>query len=159
MAETIYIETTIPSLYVARPSAQLVEAARQRLTKIWWDDNRSEYDLVCSQTVIDECARGEAEMADNRIALLDGVPLLELTNEVLNVAQDLVNREIIPTKAADDAVHIAVASVHEIDYLLTWNCKHIANPHNWRRISDCLSAHGYRASVICTPEDLIGDDS
>ncbi len=159
MPESIYIETTIPSLYVARPSSLLVEAARQQLTKIWWDDHRSDYSLVCSQTVVDECSRGEAEMADRRIAILDSVPLLELSNDVLAIAQDLIERQIIPTKAADDAVHIAVASVHRIDYLLTWNCKHIANPHNWRRISDCLSAHGYRPSVICTPEDLIGDDN
>lgn len=159
MPESIYIETTIPSLYVARPSAQLVEAARQQLTKIWWDDHRSDYELVCSQTVIDECGRGDIEMAHKRLELLDSLPLLELSTEVLTISQDLVNREIIPMKAADDAVHIAVASVHQIDYLLTWNCKHIANPHNWRRISDCLSVHGFRASVICTPEELIGDDN
>jgi predicted nucleic acid-binding protein len=157
--ESIYIETTIPSLYVARPSGRLVEAARQQLTRMWWDDHRFDYTLVCSQTVLDECARGETDMADKRIALLDSVPLLELSPEILTVSRDLVIRGIIPTKAADDAVHIAVASVHEIDYLLTWNCKHIANPHNWRRISDCLTAHGYRASVICTPEELLGDDN
>jgi len=97
-------------------------------------------------------------MAARRIALLDFVPLLDLSPEVLAISRQLVDREIIPMKAADDAVHIAVASVHEIDYLLTWNCKHIANPHNQRRISDCLSDHGYRSSVICTPEELIGDD-
>lgn len=98
-------------------------------------------------------------MADKRTALLDSVPLLELSPEILTVSQDLVSRGIIPMRAADDALHIAVASVHEIDYLLTWNCKHIANPHNWRRISDCLTTHGFRASVICTPEELIGDDN
>lgn len=98
-------------------------------------------------------------MADRRINLIKSLPLLELSSEVLTIAQDLVTRDIIPTKSADDAVHIAVASIHKIDYLLTWNCKHIANPHNWRRISDCLFSHGYRASVICTPEDLIGDDN
>ena len=159
MAETVYVETTIPSLYVARPSGQLVEAARQRLTRIWWDQHRSDYELVCSQTVLDECERGETQMAARRIALLDSVPLLDLSPEVLAISRQLVDREIIPMKAADDAVHIAVASVHEVDYLLTWNCKHIANPHNQRRISDCLSDHGYRSSVICTPEELIGDDN
>jgi hypothetical protein len=97
-------------------------------------------------------------MAAERVALLEGIPLLELTEEVLEVSKDLVKRRIIPEKAADDAVHIAVASIHRVDYLLTWNCKHLANPHNWRRISDCLADHGYRATVICTPEELIGDD-
>lgn len=98
-------------------------------------------------------------MATKRLKLLGSIPLLELSAEVLNISQDFLNRGIIPEKCPDDAVHIAVASIHNIDYLLTWNCKHIANPRNWRRISDCLSDHGYRSPVICTPEDLIGDDN
>lgn len=98
-------------------------------------------------------------MAAKRVALLDSLPLLELSPEILTISQELVDRGIIPEKAADDAVHIAVAAVHGIDYLLTWNCKHIANPHNQRRISDSLSAHGYRSSVICTPEELLGDEN
>lgn len=159
MPESIYIETTIPSLLVARPSRQLVEAARQQLTRIWWDDHRVNYDLMCSQTVLDECARGESEMAAKRLELLDSIPLLDLSADVLTISKDLLNREIIPPKAADDAIHIAVASVHEIDYLLTWNCKHIANPHLRRRISDCLSAHGLRPTIICTPGNLIGDEN
>ncbi len=158
MLESIYIETTIPSLFVARPSRKLIEAARQQLTRIWWDDHRGDYNLVCSQTVLDECARGESEMAAKRLELMDSIPLLDLTTDVLTISQDLLNREIIPEKAADDAIHIAAASVHEIDYLLTWNCKHIANPHLRRRISDCLSEHGLRATIICTPEDLVGDE-
>ena len=157
--ESIYIETTIPSLYVSRPSKRLVEVARQQLTRIWWDDHRHEFDLVCSQTVLDECSRGEPAMAQARLRLLGALPLLDLDNLVLEVAEDILNRGIIPAKAADDAIHIAVASVHRIDYLLTWNCTHIANPRNWHRISNCLQAHGLRPSVICTPEDLIGDDN
>lgn len=157
--ESIYIETTIPSLYVARPSGQLIEAARQQLTRIWWDDHRNNFDLVCSQTVLDECARGDADVAEKRLKLLNSVPLLDLSPDVLEISKNLINLEIIPPKAADDAIHIAVASVHKIDYLLTWNCKHIANPHLRRRISDCLSAYGLRSTIICTPEDLIGDEN
>jgi hypothetical protein len=156
---TAYIETAIPSLYTGRPAQQLIEAARQNLTKIWWDGHRSEFDLVCSQTVLDECAEGDSEMAQKRLDLLAGIPLLDLTDDVGEIAEQLLSDEIIPAKAADDAVHIAVASVHRIDYLVTWNCKHLANPRNWRRISDCVASFGYRATVICTPEDLIGDDS
>lgn len=84
---------------------------------------------------------------------------LELTDDVRSIAELLLTKQIIPSKAADDAIHIAVASVHRLDYLVTWNCKHLANPRNWRRISDCVASFGYRATVICTPEDLIGDDS
>ncbi len=158
MAETVYIETTIPSLYVARPSGQLVEAARQRLTRIWWDEHRSDYELVCSQTVLDECERGETQMAARRVALLDSVPLLDLSPEVLAISRQLVDRGIIPMKAADDAVHIAVASVHEIDYLLTWNCKHIANPHTRERMRMKINDSGYRMPVMCSPEEFLNDD-
>lgn len=154
-----YIETTIPSFYVGRPSARLVEAARQSLTSVWWDEQRDEFSLVCSQTVLDECGEGDSEMASMRLKLLEGIPLLDLTVDVRVIAQELLSRQIIPAKAADDAIHIAVASVHGIDYLVTWNCKHLANPRNWRRISDCIAGFGYQASVICTPEDLIGDDN
>lgn len=109
--------------------------------------------------MLDECAEGEAEMAKRRGELLDGIPLLELTDDVVAIAEMLLARQIIPAKAADDAIHIAVASVHRIDYLVTWNCKHLANPRNWRRIADCVAGFGFRATVICTPEDLIGDDN
>ena len=156
---TAYIETTIPSLYTGRPARELLEAARQNLTKVWWDGHRDEFDLVCSQTVLDECSEGDPEMAEKRLHLLADIPLLELTDDVASIAEDLVSKQIIPTKAADDAIHIAVASVHQTDYLVTWNCKHLANPRNWRRISDCVASFGYRATVICTPEDLMGDDS
>lgn len=159
MAEAIYIETTIPSLYVGRPSPRLIEAARQQLTKIWWDEHRQEFELVCSQMVLDECSRGETEMARKRLNLLHDVPLLDLNYDVDRVSSALLSQRVIPARAADDAVHIAVASVHEIDYLLTWNCRHLANPRIWRRISDCLSGIGFRATVICTPEDLIGDET
>jgi len=156
---TAYIETTIPSLYVGRPSTRLVEAARQIITKRWWDEYRHEFDLVCSQTVIDECCEGDPAMSKERLRLLDGIPLLELTDDVRRIAEFLLQRQVIPPKAADDAIHIAVASVHRADFLVTWNCKHLANPRNWRRISDCVAQFGYRATVICTPEDLIGDDN
>ena len=98
-------------------------------------------------------------MAMRRLELLEGIPLLELTSDVVSIAEMLLEKQIIPTKAADDAINIAVASVHRIDYLVTWNCKHLANPRNWRRISDCVAGFGFRATVICTPEELIGDDN
>ena len=159
MTETVYIETTIPSLYVAKTSGRLVEAGRQRLTRIWWDEHRADYNLVCSQTVLDECGSGDSEMAEKRIALLESLPLLDLSREVLTIAQELVDRVIIPEKAADDAIHISVAAVHRIDYLITWNCKHIANPHIQNRIRACFEEYTLDIPVICTPEEFIGDDS
>ena len=97
-------------------------------------------------------------MAEECLNLLSDVPLLELTPEILAIAKELVGQQIIPIKAADDALHIASASVHRVNYLLTWNCKHIANPRNRPRIRRCLTAYGYEPTIICTPEDLIGDE-
>jgi hypothetical protein len=114
--QSVYIETTIPSLYTGRPSPRLVEAARQKLTQDWWDLERERYRLVTSQTVHDECAQGESAMARHRLALLKDIPLLRLSDPVGDIAKELISRQIIPVKAADDAIHIAVASVHSADY-------------------------------------------
>jgi len=159
MKESIYIETTIPSLYVARPSPRLIETWRQQLTKIWWDNHRQEFDLVCSQSVLDECGRGDDEMVAQRLEILRDLPLLDLNEEVEIAAEALLRGGILPAKAGEDAIHIATASVHGINYLLTWNCKHIANPRIWKRIGECFRGLGHTMSIICTPEDLIGDEN
>ena len=98
-------------------------------------------------------------MAEDRLRLLMGIPLLQLVEPVADIAKTLVSKQIIPLKAANDAIHIGVASVHNIDYLLTWNCKHLANPKIWWRVYDVVSDFGFKPCVICTPEDLIGDES
>lgn len=100
---TAYIETTIPSLYTGRPTQRPVEAARQNVTRIWWDNHRHEFELFCSQTVLDECSEGDAEMAGMRVDLLAGIPLLDLTNDVVSIAQMLLAKQIIPMKAAEAA--------------------------------------------------------
>ncbi len=92
-----------------------------------------------------------------REKFLGGIPLLDISERVITVAEDILASGIIPSKVADDAFHIACAGVHRIDFLLTWNCTHIANPHNRRRLRERLSRHGLDIPVICTPEELIGD--
>ena len=156
--ESVYIETTIPSYYTGRPPRDLVLAARQRLTIEWWDLHRAKYEIFSSQVVLDETRRGDPEAAAKREEFLMAIPLLDISERVIDVAEDLIVSGIIPKKASDDAYHIACAAVHRIDYLLTWNCAHIANPHNRRRIRQQLAGHGIEMPVICTPEELIGDD-
>ena len=156
---SVYIETTIPSYYSGRRPRDFVLAARQELTIEWWDQYRSEYELYSSQIVLDESRRGHPEAAARREQLLLEVPLLDISDKVIRVAEDLIASGIIPKKVADDAYHIACAGVHRIDFLLTWNCAHIANPHNRRRLRRQLAGHGIEIPVICTPEELIGDDS
>ena len=159
MPESVFIETTIPSYYVARGSRDVVQIARQELTTSWWNDQRQQYDLYTSQVVLDEAARGESEMARKRLELLDEMPLLDVDEVVTALAKELVANSVIPEKAADDALHIACAGVHHMDYLLTWNCRHIANPHNQRQIRACFSRHAIDDfPVICTPEEFVGND-
>jgi predicted nucleic acid-binding protein len=155
MPESVFMETTILSYYVARSSTELVQAARQELTIDWWQSRRGGYDLFTSQAVLDEVTRGDPQMADASVGLLKEIPLLAITDAVIVVAESLITKDIIPEKAADDALHISCAAVHEMDYLLTWNCRHIANPHNQRRIRAVLENHGHDMPVICTPEEFM----
>lgn len=157
MSHSVFIETTIPSYYVARRSRDIVQAARQELTIEWWDNHRSRYELLSSQIVIDEAVRGEKLMAERRVAMLADVPLLVISEPVLEIAKELLRDHVVPEKASDDAFHIACAGVHGVDFLLTWNCKHIANPHNRHRIRRCFDRHQITMPVICTPEEFIGD--
>lgn len=155
--QTVFVETTIPSYYTGRRPRDLVLAARQQLTIEWWDEHRGGYELFASQIVLDEIRRGDPELAAMREEFLHRIPLLDISDRVIEVAEDILASGIIPPKVADDAYHIACAGVHGIDYLLTWNCTHIANPHNRRRISERLARHGLEMPVICTPEELIAD--
>jgi predicted nucleic acid-binding protein len=155
---TAYIETTIPSYYVARPSNVLVQAARQTLTRTWWDGGYSGFELYTSLPTIEEAARGEEEMARARLTLIDGIPLLEVNDQADALARELIGAGVIPSSAAPDATHIAVASVHGLDFLVTWNFRHIANPFIRDRLQGRVTHFGARLPVICTPEELLQDD-
>ena len=158
MPESVFIETTIPSYYVAKRSRDIVQAARQELTLEWWDHHRLNYELLTSQVVLDEAGRGDAGMATLRLLMLEDLPLLVINEPVAYLAEQLIQGSVLPQKAVGDAFHIACAAVHRVDFILTWNCTHIANPHNWHRIRDCLARHKVEMPVICTPEEFIGDN-
>ena len=158
MPDAVFIETTIPSYYVAKPSRNVVQLARQELTREWWDSRRTAYDLYTSEVVLEEAADGDAVMAGKRVTILAGIQLLDIDEQVAELAAELVQRGILPAVAARDAIHIATAAVHRMQFLLTWNCKHIANPHIRERIRACFARHGVDLPVICTPEEFIGDD-
>jgi hypothetical protein len=128
------------------------------LTREWWELHRSRYDLYTSEVVLEEAADGDAVMAQVRLNLLAGIPLLDIHDQVTDLAEELIQKAILPSVAAREAIHIASAAVHHMQFLLTWNCKHIANPHMRERIRTCFSRHGVDLPVICTPEEFIGDD-
>ena len=128
----------------------------QQLTKEWWRTRRSEFELCISQFVIDEATAGDAEAAQERLAILAPLPLLDISEAVVELASAILQTGVIPTKAARDAAHIAVSAVHAIDFLLTWNCAHIANAQIIKKVEAICAQHGFSCPVICTPEELMG---
>lgn len=158
MNGSVFIETTIPSYYVARRSRNIIQAARQELTIEWWDNHRNDYRLFSTTLVVNEASQGDPVSSAARLDLLDKIPLLPINSKVMEVANEILETQIVPTKASEDAFHIASAGVHGMDFLLTWNCTHIANPHNQRRIAKCFARHHIIMPVICTPEEFLGND-
>ncbi len=158
MKPKVYIETTIPSYLAACPSRDLVVAGNQELTREWWDERRDVFDLYISQFVLDEAGCGDQKAVRRRLDILAGLSEIRITEEASDLAEKLIREGIIPQKAAADAAHIAVAAVNEMDYLLTWNCKHIANAEIMKRIYRMCETEGFNCPVICTPAELMGGD-
>ncbi len=152
----VYIETTVVSYLTARPSRDLIVAAHQQLTNEWWEQRRADFDLYISQFVIRESGAGDAVMAQKRLDALDGIALLSVNIEAVALARELVEKGPIPEKAEVDALHVAVAASHGMDYLLTWNCKHIANAEMQLGVGRFCRAAGFEPPIICTPEELLG---
>lgn len=155
MKPRLYLETIIPSYLVARRSRDLRLAADQETTQQWWESERHDFLLFISTTVLKKVRRGDLTYAAARAARLVGVPLLGDLPEANELAKRLLRDEIIPAVAADDATHVALAAAHQMDFLLTWNCKHINN-HNIRtRIQRACEAVRLVCSDICTPAELM----
>ena len=156
MRRRVYLETTIVSYLTARPMRTVVGAAHQQITLDWWEGRRHAFDLVVSEAVIREAERGDPDAAKRRLAALRGIPRLALTGEALRLAEGFMGRGLLPRKAAEDGLHIAVATVHKVDYLLTWNCAHIANPELQAKLAEYLVEREFFLPFICTPEELLG---
>lgn len=152
---SVYLETSVIGYLASRPGADIIFAANQLMTLGWWNDHRSSFELFVSQAVVDECAAGDPVAAQERLVFLDGIPVLTINAATRNLAKELIHHVGLPPKAAVDAVHIATAALNNIDYLLTWNCKHIANPAFRRRIEDVLDDAGVSSPVICTPQEIL----
>ena len=157
MKAKVYVETTVISYLTAWPSRDVIVAAHQQITDEWWRTKRQSFDLYASQLVITEAQAGNPDMAERRLHALAEVNLLEITQETMILADDLIRRGPVSEKAAEDAIHIAVAVVNGLDYLISWNCKHIANAKMRDRIERVCRARGYQPVIICTPEELLED--
>ena len=155
MKPRLYLETTIPSYLSARESRELVLAGHQKATRNWWRSQRFKYEIFISELVIKEVSRGDHDIAKARLALLEKMTMLKASKEAGQLAGSLIAAGAIPAVAAADALHIAIATVHEMDFLLTWNCKHINNAHIARQIETLCREKGFLCPLICTPEDLM----
>jgi len=157
MSETVYIETSIFGYLTARSTKNLILAANMEITNDWWEFRRSAFVLYASEAVLEEVAQGDAAIAVQRLELLRDFPLLELNQAVQSLAVQFLSRSNLPPKAKVDAIHIAAATVHGMDYLLTWNCKHIANAQIQGKLAEISLDFGYELPILCTPNELMGD--
>lgn len=155
MAERVYIETTVVSYLTARPNRDVVITGHQQVTHEWWDTRRASYELCVSQLVLDEAGAGDAQAAQERLLVLRPMLVLETTAEALALAKELLRAGALPAKAADDALHIAVAATKAIPFFLTWNCRHLANAVMRPVIETVCKVKGFNAPIICMPEELL----
>nr|VFK50712.1 MAG: Predicted nucleic acid-binding protein, contains PIN domain [Candidatus Kentron sp. TC]VFK59829.1 MAG: Predicted nucleic acid-binding protein, contains PIN domain [Candidatus Kentron sp. TC] len=155
----LYIETSIVSYLTARPSGSLTAAAWQKETMDWWKIQRGRFSLCISDLVFEEASRGDGNAVKRRLAVLEGIEVLPLTDEAVRLSKALVENGGVPEKALDDALHIAIAAVHGIDYLLTWNCRHIDNAETKPIIRKICREQGFSCPEIATPIELMGAEN
>src|SRR5947207_437793 len=155
MTDRVYIETTFVSYLTARPSRDLIVAGHQQISCDWWDARRGDYELCVSQLVLQEAADGDPQAAQERLDLLATMTVLEIQEKAVSLAEELVQAGALPAKPANDALHIAVAAIHRIPYLLTWNCRHMANATMRAQIEAVCASKGFKAPIICTPEEMM----
>jgi predicted nucleic acid-binding protein len=153
---TIYIETSIVSYLTSRPSNNLITAAWKKETVDWWESQSQRFSLYASQLVIEEASRGDKIAASRRLAALSDIIILPLNEQALSLSKALINEGGVPLKALDDALHISIAAVHGIDFLLTWNCKHIDNAETKPKIRAICDNYGFQCPEIATPIELMG---
>jgi hypothetical protein len=155
MKPSVYVETTVISYLAAQPSRDLIIAANQQVTQEWWQEKRSDFELFVSQLVLREASYGDAKASERRLQVVQNIPLLALTDAAKNLAMALVDKQAIPEKAAEDALHIAIATTNGMDFLITWNFKHIANATMRSKIEYICRLNGYEPPVICSPQELL----
>lgn len=153
--KSVYIETSIPSYLTARPNADIRAMAWQQITLQWWDEERIHYEIFISELVLTEASSGNAEAAERRLQSLQNIPELTIDEEMVKLAEQLILHGGIPPSSEADALHVATAAIHKIDYLMTWNCRHINNAVTKPIIRAICESEGYSCPEICTPLELL----
>ena len=153
--ESVYLETTVVSYLVAYPSRDLIVSAHQQITREWWDMVKNRFDIFISEAVIEEISAGDKNAATRRLKIVQGLPILELSENVRKLVRIYEKNLGLPERARADLVHIAFAVAYEMDYLLTWNCSHIANGEVIRRLFQLNQGIKRETPLILTPEELL----
>ncbi len=157
MNQSVYVETTIVSYLTAWRSRDLIRAAQQQITRDWWAKRRADFELYTSEIVLIEAAVGDPVAAQERMDVLLPIQKLDIPEIALDLSDALLSAAALPAVAARDAQHVGICAVNGMDYLLTWNCRHLANAALRDRIEEVCENFGYRAPKICTPDELKGD--
>jgi len=155
MKPSLYIETSVVSYCTSRHSRDMLVLSRQEITHDWWEKKRNSFTLYISELVIQEISVGDPVAAEKRLDFIQDIPLLSISSEIENLAYELIELLEMPEKAITDALHLAVASFHNMDFLVTWNCKHIANPFIIKRLNSAAKSHDIHVPVICTPIEFM----
>jgi hypothetical protein len=155
MKPRVNVETTVVSYLTAWPSRDLVVAGHQQVTRDWWRNAADRFELVASELVMNEAAAGDADAARERMTALQSLTLLDATDEAAELAGELIDSGAIPSIAVEDAAHIAIAVTNGVEYLVTWNCRHIANATMRSQIERVCRDAGYEPAIICTPDELM----
>jgi hypothetical protein len=151
---TVYIETTIVGHLTSRLPSDVVIVGQMLATRKWWDESRHQFELFTSQVVLDEVSAGDPQAATERLAAVSSLALLLISEESQELAELLLTRSALPSKARVDAAHVAIAAINGIEYLLTWNCRHLANATLRARIEQVCRDRGFEPPIICTPLEL-----
>ena len=154
MVESVYVESSVISYLVARPSRDVVITARQAITETWWRERRADFELYISTLVVQEIGRGDTEAAESRLDAVVDIPLLATSPEAQSIAENLVAKGAVPANSEEDALHIGLAAAAGIDFLLTWNFKHINNAHTRVAITAIVESCGFVCPMLCSPEEL-----
>lgn len=155
MKPSAYIETSVISYLTGRMSSNLIVAAHQQITQEWWDNSLRYFSPFISVIVLDEASKGDKKAAALRLAKISHFPLLKINPDIEKQAEKYYRSLRIPEKARADAYHLAIASHYKVDFLVTWNCSHLANGFVIKQLKNINSELGIRSPVICTPEELM----
>ncbi|KOR29627.1 hypothetical protein TI03_01865 [Achromatium sp. WMS1] len=155
--KSVYIESSIISYITARPSRDMVTAARQNITIEWWENYQDQLEIFVSELELEEIGCGDLIAANRRLEIVQNVPVLMINHDAIAIAQALTNEKAVPESSKEDALHIGIAASQEVDFLLTWNFKHINNANNRTKIANILTKLNYSSPIICSPEELIND--